>query len=172
MVYALLVIFSVAGPAHAATQMTENVESVVLVDLVKNSSEVVNIKHSNSAGCKKPCTLKMYLSTHLNSVTKEFEEIKNTPKGKYVEVFGTSVEETTVAEPNFKGRCGGQITPFTEELLKESKVKLPPVKERILCSLQFGLKFGDRTWSEQLFYLKNTDTGLVVAGSFHALGTP
>jgi hypothetical protein len=172
MIYALLVMLFVSGPAHAAAQIPESVESVVLVDLVKNSDEVVNIKNSNSAGCKNPCTVKMYLPTHLNSVTKEFEEIKKTPKGKYVEVFGTSVEETTVAEPNFKGRCGGQLTPFNEELLKENKVKLPPVKERILCSLQFGLKFGDRTWSEQLFYVKNSDTGLVVTGSFHALGTP
>jgi len=172
MIYALVVMLTVAGQAHATAQMPESVESVVLVDLLKNSNEVVNTKHSNSEGCKNPCTVKLYLSTHLNSVTKEFEEIQKTPRSKYVEVFGTSVEEATVAEPNFKGRCGGQITPFTDEVLKKGKVKSPPASKSTLCSLQFGLKFGDRTWSEQLYYLKNKETGQVVAGSFHALGTP
>lgn len=166
----LLVMISVVGAARA--QKPESVESVVFKDLMENSTEVVNVKHSNSANCKASCTVKKYLSLHLDSATKEFEEIKKTPRKKYVEVFGTSVEEDTVAEPNFKGHCAeNQKYPFEEEL-KSIKVKLPPNGKTILCSLQFGLKFGERTWSEQLFYMKNKDTGLVVAGTFKAVGTP
>lgn len=173
MIYILSIFLSVTfAAAGADPQNIDKVDSLILTDLLENTNEIVNTKHSNSAGCKNSCTVKNYFSLHVNAATKEIEEIKKTPRSKYIEVFGTSVEESTVAKPNIKAHCGDQMTSFSEDVLKEGKVKLPSAKKINICVVQFGLRFGDRTWSEQLYYLKNRDTGAVIPGSFHALGTP
>lgn len=148
----------------------EKVDSVVLQDIVSNSTERVNIENSNSAFCKKPCTVKSYFSSHFDGIVKEIEKIKRTPKKNYTKEFGTSVSQEDVYRTSISGQCStSENADYPEAATEKAKLKGEKI---IICKLKFGFAFGEIIWSEELQYLKNSKTNIVIPGSFRAFGTP
>lgn len=151
----------------------EKVDSIVLQDLMSSSSEKVNIKNSNSASCKKPCTVKNYVSSHFEAIAKEIEKIKKTPRKDYEKVFGTSVSKDDDYRTSISGHCSASDKAnYPEDDLKKAKFKLPEGGKIISCKLKFAFAFGEIVWSEELQYLKDPKTNVVISGSFWAFGTP
>ena len=168
----ILVLISVLVAQVWAVE-NEKLDSIVLKDLMSNSSEKVNIKNSNSAACKKPCTVKSYFSTHFDEIAREIEKIKKTPRKEYTKEFGTSVSSEDDYRTSIAGGCTLLERPnYPEAELKKTQLKLPEDEKIISCNLKFGFAFGENVWSEELQYLKNPKTNAVIPGSFWALGTP
>jgi hypothetical protein len=157
----------------AWSKESNKVDAVILQDIIANSSEMVNVKHSNSGACKKPCTVKNYISAHLKETIKEIEKIKRTPKKSYEKVFGTSVSENDEYQISFTGLCSKEEKPnYPDGTFGKAGLKLPKDGNVLVCRLKFGFAFGENVWSEELQYIKNPETNAVISGSFWAVGTP
>lgn len=168
----ILILISVLV-AQAWAVENEKLDSVVFQDVMGNSSEKINIKNSNSASCKKPCTVKNYFSSHFDGIAKEIEKIKRTPKKDYEKEFGTSVSKDDNYRTSISGQCSTLDKPnYPEEVMQEAKLKFPEGEKIMSCKLKFAFAFGEIGWSEELQYLKNPKTNAVIPGSFWAFGTP